>query len=138
MTKELNQYYREVRRHLDCPKREKDCLLSQSCQLVEELRESIPDLDYLGVVDFLGEPRELASTLVESMDQGTVAKYKKQKARLRVGAISLFSVFVVTLSAFSFYVAQQKEDVVITGEDVFVITEYVRTNSAMLTEEVSE
>lgn len=138
MTKELNQYYREVRHHLDCPKREKDCLLSQSRQMVEELRESIPDLDYLGVVDFLGEPRELASTFMESMDQETVEKYKKQKARLRVGAISLFSVFVVTLSAFSFYVVHQKEDVVITGEDVFVVTEYVQTKSGLLPEEVSE
>lgn len=138
MTKELNQYYREVRHHLDCPKKEKDRLLSQSHQMVEELCESVPDLDYLGVVDFLGEPRELASTFMESMDQETVAKYKKQKARIRVGAISLLGVFVVTLSAFSFYVAQQKEDVVITGEDVFVVTEYVQTNSGLLTEEVSE
>ena len=79
MTKELNQYYQEVRRHLTCPKGEQDCLLAQTHQMVVELQESNPNLGYSDVVDFLGEPQELASTFMERMDPAKVEAYQKKK-----------------------------------------------------------
>ena len=81
MTKELKHYYQEVRSHLFCPRREKKRLLAQAHQMVMELQESDPDLGYSDVVDFLGEPQELAATFMEGMDPAAVEGYKKKKKR---------------------------------------------------------
>lgn len=140
MTKELNQYYQEVRRHLACPKGEQDRLLAQAHQMVEELQASDPDLDYSGVVDFLGEPQELASTFMERMDPAMVEGYKKKKKRIRISIIVLVVVIIAALSIFSVYVAQLKSNVEITREDTIIVTEDDKIESDMQTEkgDVSE
>lgn len=121
MTKELNQYYREVRGHLSCPKGEQDRLLAQAHQMVEELQASDPDLDYSGVVDFLGEPQELASTFMERMDPAMVEGYKKKKRRIHISIITFVVALIVTLSIFSVYVVQLKSEAQFTYNEGIVI-----------------
>ena len=121
MTKELNQYYQEVRSHLFCPKGEQDRLLAKAHQMVEELRESNPDLDYSGVVDFLGEPQELASTFMERMDPAKVEAYQKKKKRIRISIIALVVALIAALSIFSIYVVQLKSEAQFTYSEDLVI-----------------
>lgn len=134
MTKELNQYYQEVRSHLSCPKGEQDRLLAKAHQMVEELRESNPDLDYSGVVEFLGEPQELASTFMECMDPAMVEGYKKKKKRIRISIIALVVALIAALSIFSIYVIQLKSNAEFTREDTIIITEDENVESNMQTE----
>ncbi len=121
MTKELNQYYREVRSHLFCPKGEQDHLLAKAHQMVEELRESNPDLDYSGVVEFLGEPQELASTFMECMDPAMVEGYKKKKKRIRISIVAFVAALIAALSIFSIYVVQLKSEAQFTYSEDLVI-----------------
>ena len=121
MTKELNQYYQEVRRHLTCPKGEQDCLLAQTHQMVVELQESNPNLGYSDVVDFLGEPQELASTFMERMDPAMVEGYKKKKKRIRISIVAFVVALIAALSIFSIYVVQLKsEDQFTYSEDLVI------------------
>ena len=121
MTKELNQYYQEVRSHLFCPKGEQDRLLAKAHQMVEELRESNPDLDYSGVVDFLGEPQELASTFMERMDPAKVEAYQKKKKRIRISIVAFVVALIAALSIFSIYVVQLKSEAKFTYSEDLVI-----------------
>ena len=121
MTKELNQYYQEVRRHLTCPKGEQDCLLAQTHQMVVELQESNPNLGYSDVVDFLGEPQELASTFMERMDPAMVEGYKKKKKRIRISIVAFVVALIAALSIFSIYVVQLKSEVQFTYSEDLVI-----------------
>lgn len=122
MTKELNQYYREVRSHLFCPKGEQDRLLAQAHQMVVELQESNPNLGYSDVVDFLGEPQELAGTFMERMDPAMVEGYKKKKKRIRISIIALMVAVIVALSVFAVYALQVQSEVEITRDDTIIIT----------------
>ena len=121
MTKELNQYYQEVRRHLSCPKGEQDRLLAQAHQMVMELQESDPNLGYSDVVDFLGEPQELASTFMERMDPAMVEGYKKKKKRIRISIVAFVVALIAALSIFSIYVVQLKSEVQFTYSEDLVI-----------------
>lgn len=122
MTKELNQYYREVRSHLFCPKGEQDRLLAQAHQMVVELQESNPNLGYSDVVDFLGEPQELAGTFMERMDPAMVEGYKKKRKRIRISIIALVVAVIVALSVFTVYALRVQSEVEITRDDTIIIT----------------
>ena len=134
MTKELNQYYQEVRRHLSCPKGEQDRLLAQAHQMVMELQESDPNLGYSDVVDFLGEPQELAGTFMERMDPAMVEGYKKKKKWIRISIVAFVAALIAALSIFSIYVVQLKSNAEITREDTIIITEDENVESNMQTE----
>ncbi len=134
MTKELNQYYQEVRSHLSCPKGEQDRLLAQAHQMVMELQESDPNLGYSDIVDFLGEPQELASTFMERMDPAMVEGYKKKKKRIRISIVAFVAALIAALSIFSIYVIQLKSNAEITREDTIIITEDENVESNMQTE----
>lgn len=121
MTKELNQYYQEVRSHLSCPKGEQDRLLAQAHQMVVELQESNPNLGYSDVVDFLGEPQELASTFMERMDPAKVEAYQKKKKRIRISIVAFVVALIAALSIFSIYVVQLKSEAQFTYSEDLVI-----------------
>lgn len=121
MTKEMNQYYQEVCRHLSCPKGERDRLLAQTHQMVVELQESDPNLGYSDVVDFLGEPQELADTFMERMDPAMVEGYKKKKKRIRISVVAFVAALIAALSIFSIYVVQLKSEAQFTYSDDLVI-----------------
>ena len=121
MTKELNQYYQEVRSQMTCPKGEQDCLLAQTHQMVVELQESNPNLGYSDVVDFLGEPQELASTFMERMDPAKVEAYQKKKKRIRISIVAFVVALIAALSIFSIYVVQLKSEAQFTYSEDLVI-----------------
>lgn len=130
MIKELNQYYREVRRHLFCSKKEKDLLILQANQMVEELQESNPDLNtFDDIIAFLGSPQELAQTFMERMDPIAIKHYRGKKKRLHISIAILIASVIVALSIFSAYVLQMKSHVNITREDTLIIDENGRAES---------
>ena len=89
LANDLKTYYDEVRRYLDCPKDEQDRLLLSVNKQVIELQVDNPNLDYDGIVEFLGEPESLAASLMERLSPDVVQKFKKKKRRLRLSIIGL-------------------------------------------------
>lgn len=92
LANDLKTYYDEVRRYLDCPKDEQDRLLLSVNKQVIELQVDNPNLDYDGIVEFLGEPESLAASLMERLSPDVVQKFKKKKRRLRLSIIACVAV----------------------------------------------
>lgn len=103
LANDLKTYYDEVRRYLDCPKDEQDRLLLSVNKQVIELQVDNPNLDYDGIVEFLGEPESLAASLMERLSPDVVQKFKKKKRRLRLSIIACVAVVVVALSTLVIY-----------------------------------
>ena len=61
----LTDYYEEVRRYLACPEEVKDDLIYDVNRKVMDLNADRPDLDYNGILEFLGDPEDLANSLME-------------------------------------------------------------------------
>ena len=107
----------EVRRYLDCPKDEQDRLLLSVNKQVIELQVDNPNLDYDGIVEFLGEPESLAASLMERLSPDVVQKFKKKKRRLRLSIIACVAVVVVALSTLTIYTTTRQSNVHITEEN---------------------
>ena len=102
LANDLKTYYDEVRRYLDCPKDEQDRLLLSVNKQVIELQVDNPNLDYDGIVEFLGEPESLAASLMERLSPDVVQKFKKKKRRLRLSIIACVAVVVLLYLHLSF------------------------------------
>lgn len=83
LANDLKTYYDEVRRYLDCPKDEQDRLLLSVNKQVIELQVDNPNLDYDGIVEFLGEPESLAASLMERLSPDVIQKFRKRKRHLK-------------------------------------------------------
>lgn len=90
---DLTTYYNRVRRHLDCPKDEQNRLLLGVNKQVIELQADAPNLDYDGIVEFLGEPESLANSLMDDIDPEVILSYQKRKHRLRYRSYSFCCCF---------------------------------------------
>lgn len=117
LANDLKTYYDEVRRYLDCPKDEQDRLLLSVNKQVIELQVDNPNLDYDGIVEFLGEPESLAASLMERLSPDVVQKFKKKKRRLRLSIIACVAVVVVALSTLTIYTTTRQSNVHITEEN---------------------
>ena len=53
-----------------------------------DLNADRPDLDYNGILEFLGDPEDLANSLMEQMSDEVIQKYEKKKKRIRTGMIA--------------------------------------------------
>lgn len=80
LANDLKTYYDEVRRYLDCPKDEQDRLLLSVNKQVIELQVDNPNLDYDGIVEFLGEPESLAASLHGTFVSGCCSEIQEEKA----------------------------------------------------------
>lgn len=123
MTTELERYYDAVRRHLTCPRQEQDRLLAETHRMVEDLLADRPDLDYDGLVAFLGEPRELAATFLDHMDPAVVEGHERKKKRHRIGLLAFLLAVIAALSIFSIYVVQLKSNANFTYDEEIIIYE---------------
>ena len=97
LANDLKTYYDEVRRYLDCPKDEQDRLLLSVNKQVIELQVDNPNLDYDGIVEFLGEPESLAASLMERLSPDVIQKFRKRKRHLRMSAIVCIAAIVTVL-----------------------------------------
>lgn len=84
----LTDYYEEVRRYLTCPEEVKDDLIYDVNRKVMDLNADRPDLDYDGILEFLGDPEDLANSLMEQMSDEVIQKFEKKKKRIRTGVVT--------------------------------------------------
>ena len=124
LANDLKTYYDEVRRYLDCPKDEQDrLLLSVNKQVIElqiELQVDNPNLDYDGIVEFLGEPESLAASLMERLSPDVIQKFRKRKRRIRTGIMSCAIVAFIAMSVLIAYTTSV-QSVPIKEENTIVI-----------------
>lgn len=124
----LTDYYEEVRRYLTCPEEVKDDLIYDVNRKVMDLNADRPDLDYDDVVDFLGEPENLAQSLMDNLDpdlpdliEGHI-KQEAKKSRLKTLVATISCIALLVLSVYTFY---DKENNLYSIDKEVIITEEI-------------
>lgn len=122
----LTDYYEEVRRYLTCPEEVKDDLIYDVNRKVMDLNADRPDLDYDDVVDFLGDPEDLAQSLLANIEEETILAYQMHQKRSRflhkvgIGAV------IVALSISLLCLITLKADVHVVRSDLFTTSSAVQ------------
>lgn len=122
----LTDYYEEVRRYLTCPEEVKDDLISDVNRKVMDLNADRPDLDYDDVVDFLGDPEDLAQSLLDNIEEEAILAYQAHQKRSRllrkVGIVAV----IVALSISLLCLIALKTDVHVVRSDLLTTSSAVQ------------
>ena len=117
----LTDYYEEVRRYLTCPEEVKDDLIYDVNRKVMDLNADRPDLDYNGILEFLGDPEDLANSLMEQMSDEVIQKFEKKKKRIRTGVVTCVVAAIAVLSTFVIYTTNVQINSDITEENTVIV-----------------
>ena len=117
----LTDYYEEVRRYLTCPEEVKDDLIYDVNRKVMDLNADRPDLDYNGILEFLGDPEDLANSLMEQMSDEATQKFEKKKKRIRTGVVTCVVAAIAVLSTFVIYTTNVQFNSDITEENTVIV-----------------
>lgn len=117
----LTDYYEEVRRYLTCPEEVKDDLIYDVNRKVMVLNADRPDLDYDGILEFLGDPEDLANSLMEQMSDEVIQKFEKKKKRIRTGVVTCVVAAIAVLSTFVIYTTNVQFNSDITEENTVIV-----------------
>lgn len=122
----LTDYYEEVRRYLTCPEEVKDDLIYDVIRKVMDLNADRPDLDYDDVVDFLGDPEDLAQSLLDNIEEEAILAYQAHQKRSRllrkVGIVAV----IVALSISLLCLIALKTDVHVVRSDLLTTSSAVQ------------
>ena len=122
----LTDYYEEVRRYLTCPEEVKDDLIYDDNRKVMDLNADRPDLDYDDVVDFLGDPEDLAQSLLDNIEEEAILAYQAHQKRSRllrkVGIVAV----IVALSISLLCLIALKTDVHVVRSDLLTTSSAVQ------------
>lgn len=117
----LTDYYEEVRRYLTCPEEVKDDLIYDVNRKVMDLNADRPDLDYNGILEFLGDPEDLSNSLMEQMSDEVIQKFEKKKKRIRTGVVTCVVAAIAVLSTFVIYTTNVQFNSDITEENTVIV-----------------
>lgn len=117
----LTDYYEEVRRYLTCPEEVKDDLIYDVNRKVMDLNADRPDLDYNGILEFLGDPEDLTNSLMEQMSDEVIQKFEKKKKRIRTGVVTCVVAAIAVLSTFVIYTTNVQFNSDITEENTVIV-----------------
>lgn len=101
--KELDSYCQEMRKYLLCSKAKQEDFIFLARFRVSELQQENPDLTYDDLIDFLGEPQELAHTYMESLDDDAKERYQMKKKRQRRFVRALVAASAALVACYFFY-----------------------------------
>lgn len=125
--KELDSYCQEMRKHLLCSKAKQEDFVFLARFRVSELQQENPDLTYDDVIDFLGEPQELAHTYMESLDDDSKERYLAKKKRQRRFLRALVAVSAALVACYFFYSVSFLLEAEITEEQTTTIDSEIPT-----------
>lgn len=95
----MSGYFRSLKRHLNCPKAIRQPFLVKTRQLAEDFMRGKPDATSQEVIDYLGDPQELAQGFLETLEPGVLEQHKRKKKFLLCGCVSviLVALLIVTI-----------------------------------------
>lgn len=111
---ELSCYFQRLKRLLDCPKKLRISFLNQTQRMAEDFLQGKPDATQEELIDYLGEPEELAHGFLEDLEPGVVERYRKRKRFLLLGCISVLSVSLIIVAIFGLYFQKVPLDLEVT------------------------
>lgn len=111
---EVENYLRELNRHLDCPKRIRKPFLDKTRQMAEDFVQGKPDATPQELMDYLGKPRELAQGFLESLDEEIIEPYKSRKKLLLRGWIAILAIALIVVSVWGIHLCLTPKKVEMT------------------------
>lgn len=91
MEQQMEQYCKQLRALLFCPPDDAKHCIADVRRTVERLRQEEPEITVDEVMEFLGQPEDVAQMFLETLDPVRVKQYHKRKklfARLLVGLLA--------------------------------------------------
>lgn len=79
MTAELKEYYRELDRHLNCPRKLRLGFKKETQRMADELVNSHPAAAPEDVSAFLGDPAALAESFQATIEPEVLSQYRKRR-----------------------------------------------------------
>lgn len=111
---------------MTCPEEVKDDLIYDVNRKVMDLNADRPDLDYDDVVDFLGDPEDLAQSLLDNIEEEAILAYQAHQKRSRllrkVGIVAV----IVALSISLLCLIALKTDVHVVRSDLLTTSSAVQ------------
>ena len=98
VNKELSEYFQRLKRLLDCPKPLRNSFLAQTRRMAEDFSVDRPDITQEDLISYLGEPEDVAATILETLDSDVLKHYRRRKKFLLCGCIALLIVALVSAS----------------------------------------
>lgn len=88
----ISGYFQQLERLLDCPRSLRSSFVRQTQRMAEDFVQGRPDATQQELVDYLGEPQELAQGFLETLDPGVLERYRKRKKFLLRGCVAVLAV----------------------------------------------
>lgn len=101
--KSLKRYLTQLRRALTCSRADRERLLAQGRQLVEDFEEENPGSPYAALTAAFGQPKDFAAEMLSQLDPGEVEKARKRRKYIRRGAGAAILIILALLSVFWYF-----------------------------------
>lgn len=117
---DISGYLRRLKPLLDCPRPLRNSFLRQTRRMGEDFIQGKPDATGQDVVDYLGEPQELARGFLESLAPDVLERHRKRKRWAQRGCIAALVLVLAFVSVWC-YILWHEGDVVYEMTETLII-----------------
>lgn len=129
---DLERYYKEIRKHLFCPKKQQNNFLVEVRRLVADFLENQPNAVFEDIVRNVGEPEELAETFLNTLpDKTEVERFRKARRKQKRLAITLLALAIIVLVSVIIYISWVRRTTAISEGTVTIISQETDASSSM-------
>lgn len=122
--KELALYEKRLAQVLCCPPALRKRLLTNTREMAQDFLAGKPDATWEDVEEFLGDPQELAQTMLEAENQEMLVRYRMKKRYMKGCAVgTLVAALLITMAAFVYVYHERTNPVTITETVIIYETE---------------
>lgn len=121
MTNELLRYHRQVKKELVCPRSMRDKFLADAKRMTDDFISENPGATLDELKSAVGEPDQLATMFLDSVDSDVVEVYRKRKSWVKRLAVILLAVGLFATAALTIYVINVRQNAVLTQESTIIV-----------------
>lgn len=125
--KSLKRYLTQLRRALTCPRADRERLLAQGRQLVEDFEEENPGSPYAALTAAFGPPKDFAAEMLSQLPQDVVEKARKRRKYIRRAVAAVIALAMISCTVY-WAVKWSKAQEVLRGDFYVVETVIPETN----------
>ena len=103
MNGELRDYFRRLDRLLACPRPLRRKLTAQVRRAKEDYLREYPEAGPAEVIQYLGQPEEVARTLLDSLDPAELERSRRRDRRLRWSLVAVLAAALVVVGAWGIH-----------------------------------
>ena len=103
MNGELRDYFRRLDRLLACPRPLRRKLTAQVLRAKEDYLREYPEAGPAEVIQYLGQPEEVARTLLDSLDPAELERSRRRDRRLRWSLVAVLAAALVVVGAWGIH-----------------------------------